>query len=160
MRIGPVVEFRASLYKRLSVPIIVRNFSFLLPDANLGTASSILSTLGLPASFGRPTVTLLLRVSFIVSLGTQLLRGRNILLSIRLHSRRFPRTYLMPVVLHATTASSTCLPSSLDAALPTMVCDSQSAGLRSIRVDWIPLAWTRRWLRRSQRRRIMGEAPD
>ncbi|KAJ2928188.1 hypothetical protein H1R20_g8904, partial [Candolleomyces eurysporus] len=54
-----LIEWRALLYRRMSVPIFVKDFSYVVPDEDLATASDILSSIGLPLS---PPSKLLTRV--------------------------------------------------------------------------------------------------
>ncbi|KAF8964812.1 hypothetical protein BDZ97DRAFT_1814611 [Flammula alnicola] len=53
-----LIEWRAVLYRRMNVPILVKNFSYVVPDDDLEGASDILSSLGLPLT---PPSTFLLR---------------------------------------------------------------------------------------------------
>lgn len=45
-----LIEWRALLYRRMAVPIIVKDFSYVVPDKDLHRASEILSEIGLPRS--------------------------------------------------------------------------------------------------------------
>ncbi|KAH9940638.1 hypothetical protein B0H21DRAFT_754562 [Amylocystis lapponica] len=44
------VEWRSLLYRRMGVPVLLKNFHLVLPDGDLDAASHILSDLGLPLS--------------------------------------------------------------------------------------------------------------
>lgn len=43
-----VIEWRALLYRRMKVPVFVKNFHYVVPDNQLESASACLSNLGLP----------------------------------------------------------------------------------------------------------------
>ncbi|KIJ96865.1 hypothetical protein K443DRAFT_681944 [Laccaria amethystina LaAM-08-1] len=43
-----VIEWRALLYRRMKVPVFVKNFHYVVPDNQLESASACLSDLGLP----------------------------------------------------------------------------------------------------------------
>jgi hypothetical protein len=45
-----LIEWRAELYRRMNVPIVVMDYSFLVNDDHLSEASEILSDMGLPVS--------------------------------------------------------------------------------------------------------------
>ncbi|KAF8802085.1 hypothetical protein BYT27DRAFT_7113209 [Phlegmacium glaucopus] len=49
-----LIEWRALLYRRMKVPILVKDFSYIVPDGDVEAASDILTKLGLPLS---PTST-------------------------------------------------------------------------------------------------------
>ncbi|KAF9466757.1 hypothetical protein BDZ94DRAFT_1157418 [Collybia nuda] len=49
-----LIEWRALLYRRLNVPIITKNFSYIIPDSSISLASSTLSEMGLPESAPPP----------------------------------------------------------------------------------------------------------
>ncbi|PPQ83397.1 hypothetical protein CVT25_003844 [Psilocybe cyanescens] len=49
LRVQPI-EWRALLYRRMSVPILVPNYSYVVPDADLNRASDLLARTGLPVS--------------------------------------------------------------------------------------------------------------
>ncbi|KAF8328987.1 hypothetical protein F5887DRAFT_1006143 [Amanita rubescens] len=52
-----MLEWLALLYRRMNVPVIIKNYSYLVPDEQLDKASALLSSMGLPLS---PHSTLLL----------------------------------------------------------------------------------------------------
>ncbi|KAF8530443.1 hypothetical protein BU17DRAFT_36210 [Hysterangium stoloniferum] len=45
-----LIEWRSLLYRRMNVPMIVKNYSYVVPDEQLTNASDILSIMGLPLS--------------------------------------------------------------------------------------------------------------
>ncbi|KAF8549497.1 hypothetical protein OG21DRAFT_1478836 [Imleria badia] len=54
-----LTEWRALLYRRMNVPVIVKDYSYIVPDSDLAAASDILKDVGLPVS---PPSRLLTRV--------------------------------------------------------------------------------------------------
>ncbi|KAI0264173.1 hypothetical protein BC834DRAFT_970902 [Gloeopeniophorella convolvens] len=52
-----LIEWRATVYRRMNVPVIVKDFSFALPDDSLDTASSVLESMGLPRTIPSTLIT-------------------------------------------------------------------------------------------------------